>query len=107
MEEAVSKLTSREIDALSLEWKHLVIQDLPEIPKIDNHIPVEEHWKAIFEINDAGEPKYPLIEKVLCFTCSITEANGDIERQFSQVLHILADDRNKLEPHNLKGLLIT
>ena len=33
--------------------------------------------------------------------------NGDIERQFSQVLHILADDRNKLEPHNLKGLLIT
>jgi len=23
-------------------------QDLPEIPKIDHHIPVEEHWNAIF-----------------------------------------------------------
>ena len=68
---------------------------------------MEDHWKAIFEINDAGEPKYPLIEKVVRFACSIAEANGDIERQFSQVLHILADDRNKLEPHNLKGLLIT
>ena len=48
MEDPVSKLTSREIYALSLEWKHLVIQDLPEIKKIDNHIPVEEHWNAIF-----------------------------------------------------------
>ena len=56
----VAKLTSREMDALSLEWKHLVIQDLPEIPKIDNHVPVKEHWESIFEINDAGEPKYPL-----------------------------------------------
>ena len=48
MEEAVSKLTYRNIDAHSLEWNHLVIQDLPEIPKIDNYIPVEEYWKAIF-----------------------------------------------------------
>ena len=33
------------MDALSLKWKHLVIQDLPEIPKIDNHVPVKEHFK--------------------------------------------------------------
>lgn len=85
----------------------MVIQDLPEIPKVDNHIPVAEHWKAVFEINDAGEPKYPLIEKVVNFACSIAVANADVERQFSQVLHILTDGRSNLDPHNLKGLLIT
>ena len=103
----VAKLTSREMDALSLEWKHLVIQDLPEIPKIDNYVPVKEHWESIFEINDAGEPKYPLIKKVVHFSYSIAEANGEVEREFSQVLHILTKDRNNIDAHTLKGLLIT
>ena len=39
----VCKFTSREMDALCMEWKHLVLQDIPEIPKIDNHIPVVDH----------------------------------------------------------------
>ena len=40
------------------------------------------------------KPKYPLIEKVVCFACSIAEANIDLERQLSHVLHRLADDKN-------------
>ena len=90
-----------------MEWKHLIIQEIPEIPKVNNHIPVEEHWKAIFEINDAGEPKFPLIEKVVRFARSIAEANADVERLFSQVLHIITKDRNRLDTHTLKGLLRT
>ena len=74
----VCKFTSREMDALSMEWKHLVLQDIPEIPKIDNHIPVVDHWKAIFEIVD-GEPRFPLIEKVVWFAHSIAKANADVE----------------------------
>ena len=103
----VCKFTSRELDALSMEWKHLVLQDIPEIPKIDNHIPVEEYWKSIFELVDEGEPKFPLIEKVVRFARSIAEANADVERLFSQIFHIISKDRTRLETQTLRGLLIT
>ena len=103
----VCKFNSREMDALSMEWKHLVLQDIPEIPKIDNHIPVVDHWKAIFEIVDEGEPRFPLIEKVVRFARSIAEANADVERLFSQIFHIISKDRTRLETHTLRGLLIT
>ena len=103
----VSKLSSREMDALSIEWKHLILEEIPDIPKINNHIPIEEYWKSIFEINELGEPKFPLIEKVVRFVRSLAEANADVERLFSQVLHIINKDRNRLETHTLRGLLIT
>ena len=93
------KFTSSEMDALSLEWKHLVLQDIPEIPKIGNHIPVVDHWKAIFEIVDEGEPRFPLIEKVVWFARSIAEANDDVDRLFSQIFHIISKDRTRLETH--------
>ena len=90
-----------------MEGKHLVLEDIPEIPKINNHIPVEEYWKAILEINEEGEPKFPLIKRVVQFTRSIAEANADVERLFSQILHIINKNRNMLEMHTLRGLLIT
>ena len=103
----VCKLSSRDLDALSLEWKHLVLEDIPDIPKIKNHIPVDEYWKAIFDIHEAGEPKFPFIQKVVNFARSIAEANADVERLFSQIFHIINKDRNRLETHTLRGLLIT
>ena len=47
------------------------------------------------------------LSTLLHFVYSIAEANGEVEREFSQVLHILTKDRNNLDTHNLKGLLIT
>ena len=103
----VSQLSSRERDALSMEWRHLVLQDLPDIPKINGHIPFDAYWSAIFEINDNGEPMFPIIEKVVHFACSIAEANADVERIFSQVFHIISKDRTRLETDTLRGLLVT
>ena len=80
---------------------------IPEIPKVKNHIPVEEYWKAIFEMNEEGEPKYALIEKVVQYATSIAEANADVERLFSEVFHIITKDRNRMETRTLRGLLIT
>ena len=82
------------MDALSMEWKHLDLQDIPEIPKIDNHISVVEYWKVIFEIVE-DEPKFPLIKKVVQFARSVAEANADVERLFSQIFHIISKDRTR------------
>ena len=103
----IFKLSSREMDALSMEWKHLVLEEIPEVPKVNNHIPVQEYWKAISEINEAGEQKFPIIEKVVKFTSSIAEANADVERLFSQIFHIINEKRNRLGTDALRGLLIT
>ena len=103
----IFKLSSREMDALSIEWKHLVLQDLPEIPKINGYIPVDVYWKTIFNIKDNGEAKYPYIEKVVHFAFSIAEANAEVERIFSQVFHIIGLDRNRIETDTLRGLLVT
>lgn len=102
----VCKLNSREKDALSMEWKHLVLTDIPEIPKVNGHIPIDTYWKTILEMNDNGEPKFPNIKKVVNFSRSIAEANADVERHFSQVFHIIGKDRNSLATPNLRGLLI-
>ena len=87
----------------SIEWKHLVLQDLPEIPKINGYIPVNVYWKTIFNIKDNGEAKYPYIEKVVHFAFSIAEANAEVERIFSQVFHIIGLDRNRIETDTLRG----
>ena len=34
----ILKFTSREMDALSMEWKHLDLQDIPEIPYFSSRI---------------------------------------------------------------------
>ena len=100
------KLTSREMDALSIEWKLLVLQDIPK-DRNGEHIPINVYWKTIFEIKDLGETKFPMIQKVVRFALSISVANGDVERLFSQVSHVISKDRNKLTIETVKGLLIT
>ena len=101
------KLTSREMDALSIEWKQLVIQDIPKVRSGDDHVPLNVYWKSIFEVRDFGEFKFPIIKKVARFALSIAEANGDVERLFSQISHVISKDRNKLSVNTIKGLLIT
>ena len=100
------KLTSREMDALSIEWKLLVLQDIPK-DRNGEHIPINVYWKTIFEIKDLGETKFPMIQKVVRFALSISVANGDVERLFSQVSHVISKDRDKLTIETVKGLLIT
>ena len=63
------------------------------------------YWKSIFEIRDFGELKFPIIKKVARFSLSIAEANGDVERLFSQISHIISKDRNKLSVNTIKGLI--
>ena len=103
----VYELTPREMDALTFEWKLLILEDVPEPEKKNGHICVTSYWQAIFNIEDDGEPKFPLLQKVVRFALSIAEANGDVERIFSQVLNIVDKDRNRLSTDSLRGLLIT
>lgn len=100
------KLTAREMDVLSIEWKLLVIEDISNIRVGNDHIQLNDYWKAILDIKDLGEHKFPTIRKVVRFALSIAEANGDVERLFSSVSHIISKDRNKLGSDTVKGLLI-
>ena len=106
------KMSTRDIDALSIEWQLLRLEDLPDLYEIDEgnkkkYIPLDKYWRQILNLKESGELKYPIIERVVKFALSIAEANASVERLFSQLLHIISKDRNKLEVHTIKGLLIT
>ena len=60
------RLSTREMDALSLEWKLLLLEDLPEVKKDKDkqYVCVRKYWKSIFYIKDAVEMKFPLNQKV-------------------------------------------
>ena len=106
----VVKLETKDLDALSVEWQLLMLEDLPDFYKIEAnkkiYIPIDIYWGKIFDMN-TGNEKYPIIEKVVKFALSIAEANAGVERMFSQLLHIITKDRNSLATHTIKGLLIT
>ena len=103
----ISKFTPKDMDALSIEWKLYVLEDLPEIEKVNGYVPVREYWKRVFELEDAGEPKFPLIQRVVRFALSLAEGNAGVERLFSQIFHIISKERNKLSTEPVRGLLIT
>ena len=101
------RLTTRERDALSIEWKLLGLETIPEVKKVKGHICVRDYWNTIFDLKDAGDTKFPLIQRVVKFALSIAEANADVERIFSQVFHIVNKDRNRLSTDTIRGLLVT
>ena len=79
------RLSTREMDVLFFEWKLLLLEDLPEVKKDKDkqYVCVRKYRKLIFDKEDADEMKFPLIQKVILFAFSITEANADIKRVFS------------------------
>ena len=48
------------MDALSLKWKLLLLEDLPEVKKDKDkqYVCVRKYWKSIFDIKDADEMKF-------------------------------------------------
>ena len=52
-----------------------------------------------------NEIKYPKISKVVMCVFAIFEANGSVERLFSQISHIVGKDRNRQTLDNIKGHL--
>ena len=99
-------IKSRDMDALSIEWKQLILEDVPEVRKTNDHICVRDYQKTVFELKDAGEPRFPLIQKVVWFAISIAEASAEVEQLFSQIFHIVNKDRNRLGTHSIKGFLV-
>ena len=66
----VVKLETKDLDALSVEWQLLMLEDLPDFYKIEAnkkiYIPIDIYWGKIFDMN-TGNEKYPIIEKVVKF----------------------------------------
>ena len=54
---------------------------------------VRDYQKTVFELKDAGKPKFPLIQKVVWFALSIAKANTEVEWLFSQIFHIVNKDK--------------
>ncbi|CAL4146976.1 unnamed protein product [Meganyctiphanes norvegica] len=96
----VSKLSSREIDALSIEWTLLVLEDLPFCTEENKTktISISKYWRDIFDLKDIGDSKYPVIEKVVKFALSIAEANASVERLFSQLSILLKNTETNWKP---------
>ena len=107
----ISKLTDKDIDALSIEWQLLRLEELPAWYKHEGnkvvYEPIDKYWGKIISQTSRGELKYPVLEKVVRFALSIAEANGSVERLFSQLLHMIPKEKSNLETHTIKGLLTT
>ena len=86
----------------------MLLLDLPEVKKDKDkqYVCVRKYWKSIFDIKDADEMKFPLIQKVILFEFSITEANAHVERVFNQVFNFVDMERSRLGIDALRGLLI-
>ncbi|CAL4069740.1 unnamed protein product [Meganyctiphanes norvegica] len=102
----ITKFKSRDMDALSIVWKQLIVEDIPEVRKTNDLICVRL-LENRFELKDVGEPKFPLNQKVVWFALSIAEENAEVEWLFSQIFHIVNKDRNGLSTHSIKGLRVT
>ena len=99
----------KEIDALSTEWKNLVLENIPKdwfTDEDQKYKPLDTYWCRIFSIKDNNnELKYPIISKVVKSCFAIAEANADVERLFSQITHIIQKERNRLNLDTVKGIL--
>ncbi|CAL4116830.1 unnamed protein product [Meganyctiphanes norvegica] len=71
-----SKLSSREIDALLIEWTLLVLEILPFCTEENKKktISISKYWRDIFDLKYIGDSKNSVIEKVVKFALSIAEA---------------------------------
>ena len=71
------------IDALSTEWKNLVLENIPKdwfTDEIQKYNPLDSYWCRIFKIKDSNnEMKYPIMTKVVKSCFAIAEANADGE----------------------------
>lgn len=99
----------KELDALSTEWKYLVLEKIPKdwyLDEVQKYKPIDSYWGRIFMMKDSdNEVKYPVISKVVKICLSIAEANANVERIFSQVTHIIKKERNCLNLDTVKGIL--
>ena len=83
-------------------WYLKICQLAVIMEKKKKPISVDRYWRTILALMDCGEVRYPIIGKVVRFVLSNAEANGTIERHFSQSFHIIRKDRNRLETHTIK-----
>ena len=99
----------KEIDALSTEWKNLVLENIPKnwyTDEVQKYKPLDYYWSKVFDIKDCNnEVKYPVLSKVVKSCFSIAEANANVERLFSQITHILQKERKCLNLDTVKGIL--
>ena len=94
-----------EIDLLCIEWKQLVLESIPTEWTEDDDMPIDIYWTYIFGIKISNQLKYPTIKKVVQCCLSFAEANAAVERQFSQLAHIISKDRSRLDENTIKGLM--
>ena len=90
--------------------KNIILEDFLQCWYIDaktkKYLPIDKYWYKIMELKDQNnEPKYPVISKVVKCCFAICEANGGVERVFSQISHIVSKERNRLEVDSVKGIL--
>ena len=94
-------LKESDIDSISIEWKQLVLEEIPaEWTKDD--VPIDTYWTNVFNIKVNSQIKYPNIKRVVTCCLSFAEANAAVERHFSQLGHIISKDRNRLDECTIK-----
>lgn len=89
---------------LSDEWRILQLEELPALEKEERI----DHYcqKNVFQTkNSNGDPKYPLISKVIKLTLTISHGNADVERGFSKSKLILTDDKTSMKERILNARL--
>ena len=97
-------LKESDIDSISIEWKQLVLEEIPaEWTKDD--VPIDTYWTNVFNIKVNSQIKYPNIKRVVTCCFSFAEANAAVERHFSQLGRIISKDRNRLDECTIKGLM--
>ena len=49
-------------------------------------------------MDENGDVRFPIVDKVVKCLLALSEANGSVEHNFSQIAHVIRKDRNRLLP---------
>ena len=66
---------------------------------------LDHYWREIFKLKTlSGQPRYPLLTKVVKSCCSLQNGNAAVERSLSDNKNTLTKERTSLGDETLKGL---
>jgi hypothetical protein len=86
------------------EW--LILQ-LEDVPALAEHERIDHYWKKIFGIkNSMGEPKFPLVTKIVKASLSLVHGSADVERRFSDSGNQLTEERASMSIKTLNARMI-
>jgi hypothetical protein len=106
-------LNNEEVDRLGAEWRIYQLADILEdwiktstnsSNNITEYVPIDKYWYHVMStVTIIGTPQYLVLTKLVKYVLSLSHSNSDVERGFSQINHLVSDDRSSLSEASTTG----